>query len=68
VTIVLNGEARDLEPGTTVRALLDSLEVPGEARGVAVAVDAEVVPRGQWGTTKLDDGAQVEIVRAIQGG
>ena len=68
MTIVLNGEARDLEPGTTVRALLDSLEVPGEARGVAVAVDAEVVPRGQWGTTKLDDGAQVEIVRAIQGG
>jgi sulfur carrier protein len=35
---------------------------------VAVAVDAEVVPRGEWETTKLDDGARVEVLRAIQGG
>jgi sulfur carrier protein len=68
MTIVLNGEARELAPGTTVRSLLDALEVPGGARGVAVAIDAEVVPRGAWETTELDDGAQVEIVRAIQGG
>ena len=41
---------------------------PGGARGVAVAVDAEVVPRGEWETTELDDGARVEVLRAIQGG
>ena len=29
-------------------ALLDRLELPGAGRGVAVAVDAEVVPRGEW--------------------
>ena len=68
MTIVLNGEARDLEPGTTVRALLDALEVRGGARGVAVAVDAEVVPRGEWDTTELDEGARVEVLHAIQGG
>ena len=51
-----------------MRALLDALDVPGGARGVAVAVDAEVVPRGEWETTKLDDGARVEVLRAIQGG
>jgi sulfur carrier protein len=68
VTILLNGEARELEPGTTVRALLTALDVPGGGRGVAVAVDAEVVPRGQWETTTLDDGARVEVLRAIQGG
>jgi sulfur carrier protein len=68
VTIVLNGEARELTPGTTVQGLLDALDVPGGARGVAVAVDAEVVPRGEWETTKLDDGARVEVLRAIQGG
>ena len=37
-------------------------------RGVAVAVDAEVVPRGQWGAHELQEGARVEILRAIQGG
>ena len=68
MTVVVNGEARDLAPGTTVRGLLDALEVPGGGRGVAVAVDAEVVPRGAWETTTLDEGARVEVLRAIQGG
>jgi sulfur carrier protein len=68
MTVVVNGEARDLPAGSTVRDLLEALEVPGGERGVAVAVDAEVVPRGEWETTELDDGARVEVLRAIQGG
>ena len=68
MTILLNGEARELAPGTTVRALLDVLDVPGGARGVAVAVDAAVVPRAEWETRELVEGARVEVVRAIQGG
>ena len=68
MTILLNGEARELAPGTTVRALLDELDVPGGGRGVAVAVDAEVVPRTEWQTHTLRDGARVEVLRAIQGG
>ncbi len=68
MTIFVNGEGSELAPGTTVRALLDALAVPGGSRGVAVAVDAEVVPRGEWETTTLDDGARVEVLRAIQGG
>jgi sulfur carrier protein len=68
VTILLNGEERELAPGTTVLGLLDTLDVPGGARGVAIAVDAAVVPRGEWETTMLDDGARVEVLRAIQGG
>ena len=66
--VVVNGEPTAVEDGTTVRALLEGLDVPGGARGVAVAVDAAVVPRGEWDTTLLDDGAQVEVLRAIQGG
>ena len=46
MTIFVNGEGSELAPGTTVRALLDALAVPGGSRGVAVAVDAEVVPAG----------------------
>ncbi|MGB2710485.1 MAG: sulfur carrier protein ThiS, partial [Conexibacter sp.] len=37
-------------------------------RGVAVAVDREVVRRSAWETTELAPGAQVEVVTAIQGG
>jgi sulfur carrier protein len=66
--VLLNGETAELEAGATVRTALDSLDLPASGRGVAVAVNAEVVPRGQWDATTLHEGARVEILRAIQGG
>jgi len=35
---------------------------------VAVALDGEVVPRGQWQSTEIRDGQAVEILQAVQGG
>ncbi len=67
-TILVNGAATQIAEGATVSDLLGRLDVPAEARGVAVAVDAEVVPRGAWATTALPEGAQVEVLTAIQGG
>ena len=66
MNVVVNGEARELEAGATVQTVLATLDVPD--RGVAVAVDAEVVPRGEWQTHELGEGARVEVLRAIQGG
>jgi sulfur carrier protein len=66
--VLLNGESAELDDGATVKTALESLDLPGAGRGVAVAVDAEVVPRGQWEATHLHEGARVEILRAIQGG
>jgi sulfur carrier protein len=68
MTIRLNGTDRELPDGTTIAAAIELLDVPPDARGVAVAVDREVVPRGAWSTTVLPDGATVEVVMAIQGG
>jgi sulfur carrier protein len=67
--IHVNGEERaDLPEGMSVRALLDALDLPGAGRGVAVAVDAEVVPRAEWDVFAIADGAQVEVLNAVQGG
>ena len=66
MTVVVNGKPRDVGEGTTLTTLLAGMEIP--ERGVAVAVDAEVVPRGQWDATVIEDGANVEVVTAIQGG
>jgi sulfur carrier protein len=66
--VVVNGEETVLADGATVEAALASLDLPGGARGVAVAVDAEVVPRGRWPEQELHEGARVEVLRAIQGG
>ena len=66
--VVLNGRDEELADGATVRTAVDALDLPAPDRGVAVAVDAEVVPRTRWDTHELSEGARVEILRAIQGG
>ena len=66
--IYLNGEPRLIQDGATVAMLLDTLDVHEVGRGIAVAVDAEVVPRSRWAEHVLGPGARVEIVSAIQGG
>jgi len=68
VRVLVNGEATELAEGATVQVAVEALELPAAGRGVAVAVDAEVVPRGRWDTHELQEGARVEILRAIQGG
>jgi sulfur carrier protein len=68
VNVQLNGEWRDLADGATVADAVELLGVPLDARGVAVAVDREVVRRGAWSETELTAGARVEILTAIQGG
>ena len=65
---VVNGQRRELDPGVTIQLLIESLEGASEGRGVAVAVDGEVVPRGAWDETLITEGARVEIVAAVQGG
>jgi sulfur carrier protein len=66
--IVLNGQARELGSPHTLAAALAELEVDRDARGVAVAVDGEVVPRARWQEVELAEGARVEVLTAMQGG
>lgn len=66
--VLVNGEPRELTTGTTVATVVASMPATPEGRGVAVALDGEVIPRGRWQETELIDGAHVEIVVAVQGG
>jgi sulfur carrier protein len=66
--ISLNGQDSEVRPGETVAAVLRRLELPLDARGVAVAVDGEVIPRAGWESCVLSDDARVEILTAMQGG
>jgi sulfur carrier protein len=49
-----------------VTTLLTRLAI--EPRGVAVAVNGEIIRRSEWALTPLDDGDVVEIVSAAAGG
>ena len=66
--ILLNGQRSDLDAGATIAAALTRLGVDPQARGVAVAVDGEVVPRAAWELFALPDNARVEVLTAMQGG
>jgi sulfur carrier protein len=66
--IRLNGQESEVQPGETIAAVLRRLDLSPEARGVAVAVDGEVVPRAGWETYALSDEARIEVLTAIQGG
>jgi len=64
--ISVNGEPTELPPGITIAALVAGRGAPDS--GVAVAIDGEVVPKREWGTTTVLDDSAVEIVMAVQGG
>jgi sulfur carrier protein len=68
LVVTVNGEQQRVAEGTTVATVVESLEDGRGGRGVAVALAGEVVPRGAWGRTELREGAQVEVVAAVQGG
>jgi len=68
MTIELNGERIELRAHVSVAELIERAGAGGDRRGVAVAVDGEVVPRSAWQETLVADGQKVEVVGAIQGG
>lgn len=65
---MLNGERRELPDGATLADAVAISGAPADRRGVAVALDGEVVPRREWERTGLHDDAAVEVLQAVQGG
>jgi sulfur carrier protein len=66
MTIILNGTPAD--GADTVADLVERHLQLREPAGVAVAVNATVVPRDRWAAWLLHDGDVVDVVTAVQGG
>jgi sulfur carrier protein len=64
--VMVNGEALAVPVSTTLDGLIAIVGL--ERRGVAIAVDGQVVPRSAWRSSVLQCGARVEIVTAAAGG
>lgn len=64
--IMLNGEAFLLETESTVISLIEKLDLLEE--NIAIAINHEIIPASQYTTHQLEDGLEVEIVRAVGGG
>ncbi len=66
-SITVNGETRPFEK-RSVRALVAAMGIAPERRGIAVAVNGQVVPRDGWDATVPGPGDAVEIVQPLAGG
>ena len=66
MTIFINGEARELDDGLTVAAMLDSLELPKQR--VAIELNRRVVRKQEWETTAVAAGDRIEVVHFVGGG
>ncbi len=65
-SVHVNGDTRRVPDGSTVADVLAAAW--GDAKGIAVALDGEVVQRGRWADVVVRDGARMEIMTAVQGG
>jgi thiazole synthase len=68
MNVELNGELVALPEGSLVAEAVEASGAAGDQRGLAVAIDGEVVPRSEWARTALREGQKVEVLAAIQGG
>ena len=64
--ITLNGEPREFDDGLSLADLIERLGM--KAGRVAAERNHEIVPRGAWPATTLQDGDKLEIVHFVGGG
>ena len=66
MNVLVNGEPRSLAEGSTLAQALDDLGI-GHS-GIAIAVNADVIPRARVAEVRLREGDALEIVKAVAGG
>ena len=64
--LVINGKEQIFEDGMSLALLVEQLGMKSDR--VAVELNREIVPRGQWSETQLKDGDQLEVVHFVGGG
>jgi sulfur carrier protein len=64
--ITVNGAEHDAEEGASVARVVAS--VTDRPAGVAVALNDQVVPRGDWPSTIVREADRIEVLTAVQGG
>ena len=66
VQVTVNGEPRTLAAGATVADLVAGLGLG--PRRIAVELNRAVVPRAEYGATRLAEGDAVEVIHFVGGG
>lgn len=68
IDVDVNGAPLRVAVGTTLLELAAAHGVTPDTRGVAIARNGTVAPRGTWIRVVIAEGDRIEIVRAAAGG
>ena len=66
MTININNQSRSILENSSVKSLLDQLDIA--ANGIAVAINSEVVSKEKWDRVIIQNEDQITIIQATQGG
>jgi sulfur carrier protein len=66
INVFINGQVKEVLPGQSVAALLDSLDICPDR--VAVELNKSIVRKRDWSSTTVPNGSQIEIVEFVGGG
>lgn len=66
MNIEVNGKPMEVAEGTTLQNIVETLQLP--ERGVAAAVNNKMIPRTEWNSTEIENGAKIVIIKAACGG
>lgn len=64
--LFVNNKETQLPENATIQALADQLQLP--EKGVAIAVNNQMIPRNEWNNSALKENDQVTIIKAACGG
>lgn len=66
--LTINHQIRIFDPAPNSLADLLQIELSDKTQGVAVALNNQVIPKGNWSTTVLQSKDQILLITATQGG
>lgn len=68
MNVSVNGKEHITHEGASLASLLEDLSISRDEKGIAIALDYEVIPRDLWERTVISCGMKIEVVRAVAGG
>jgi sulfur carrier protein len=67
MNIYINSKLQELPAQAKLTDALGALNISAQ-KGIAIAINNNVIPRGEWDTHVLQDADKVTLIRATQGG
>lgn len=67
MTVFINNEKREIPLTNILKLLSEEVKLPS-VKGVAIAINNQVIPKSEWENYSIQENDKITIIRATQGG